>query len=305
MKKLVVLVVSLGVLSSMAFSWGSATHIYMYEQLKKLGAIPNTNAIYGVIAPDVFNYMFTPPELAGYLYDQTHHNFMAFWGAQKNQKDKSLGFGFVAHNDTWGIDSTAHQQALSLPYPTSDGYVIDRSYILYAYIGGTLTNPPPAGYGLSETVALEVCHNLIESAIDLMIKRLEPNLPAKLISAATHADKNFLDLMYQAYGPGLALGFGLDEAAVKTIIAQNDMVFRYSITSLGTALKKKAPQDIAAVAEQLAAAAQAAFGLTVDPADVVPLLELAMNICKDSFLAEINATIQYVAQELQSHNIIK
>ena len=59
MKKFLVLVLSLGVLSSMAFSWGSATHVYIYEQLKKLGAIPNTNAIFGVIAPDVFNYMFT------------------------------------------------------------------------------------------------------------------------------------------------------------------------------------------------------------------------------------------------------
>jgi hypothetical protein len=297
MKKFLVLVLSLGVLSSMAFSWGSATHVYIYEQLKKLGAIPNTNAIFGVIAPDVFNYMFTQPELAAYLYDQTHHNFMAVWAEQKNEKDRSLGYGFVAHNDTWGIDFTAHHQAQCLS--GSEGYVIAKAEILYGYIGGML-----AGYGLSPAAGLEICHELIESAIDLMIKRVDPDVPAKLIAAASHADKNFLDLLYKAYGPGLGLIFGLNEASIKTIIAQNDAGFRYAITALGNALKKKYPQDVNALAEQLSMAAQAAFSITVDAGQIAQILMLAMSLCPD-YLYELTATVGFVGQQLLIHNIVR
>ena len=297
MKKFLVLVLSLGVLSSMAFSWGSATHVYIYEQLKKLGAIPNTNAIFGVIAPDVFNYMFTQPELAAYLYDQTHHNFMAVWAEQKNEKDRSLGYGFVAHNNTWGIDFTAHHQAQWLS--GSEGYVIAKAEILYGYIGGML-----AGYGLSPAAGLEICHELIESAIDLMIKRVDPDVPAKLIAAASHADKNFLDLLYKAYGPGLGLIFGLNEASIKTIIAQNDAGFRYAVTALGNALKKKYPQDVNAVAEQLSMAAQAAFGITVDAGQIAEILMLAMSLCPD-YLYELTATVGFVGQQLLIYNIVR
>jgi hypothetical protein len=297
MKKFLVLVLSLGVLSSMAFSWGSATHVYIYEQLKKLGAIPNTNAIFGVIAPDVFNYMFTQPELAAYLYDQTHHNFMAVWAEQKNEKDRSLGYGFVAHNNTWGIDFTAHHQAQWLS--GSEGYVIAKAEILYGYIGGML-----AGYGLSPAAGLEICHELIESAIDLMIKRVDPDVPAKLIAAASHADKNLLDLLYKAYGPGLGLIFGLNEASIKTIIAQNDAGFRYAITALGNALKKKYPQDVNALAEQLSMAAQAAFSITVDAGLIAQILLQAMSLCPD-YLYELTATVGFVGQQLLIHNIVR
>ncbi len=297
MKKFVVLVLSLAVLSSMAFSWGSATHIYIYEQLKKLGAIPNTNAIFGVIAPDVFNYMFGQPILAAYLYDQTHHNFMAVWDQQKNQKDRSLGYGFAAHNDTWGIDSTAHQQAQWLS--GSEGYVIAKAGILYTYIGGML-----ADYGLDPAAGLEVCHEVIESAIDLMIKRVDPDAPAKLIAAASHADKNFLDLLYKAYGPGLGLIFGLNEASIKAIIAQNDAGFRYAVTALGNALKKKYPQDVNAVAEQLSMAAQAAYGITVDASQIVPILTLSMSLCPD-YLYELTATVGFVGQQLLLNGIVR
>jgi hypothetical protein len=297
MKKFLVLVLSLGVLSSMAFSWGSATHVYIYEQLMKLGAIPNTNAIFGVIAPDVFNYMFTEPELAAYLYDQTHHNFMAVWAEQKNEKDRFLGYGFIAHNDTWGIDFTAHHQAQWLS--GSEGYVIAKAEILYGYIGGIL-----ASYGLDPAAGFEICHELIESAIDLMIKRVDPDVPAKLIAAASHADKNFLDLLYKAYGPGLGLIFGLNEAGIKTIIAQNDAGFRYAVTALGNALKKKYPQDVNAVAEQLSMAAQAAFGITVDAGQIAEILMLAMSLCPD-YLYELTATVGFVGQQLLIYNIVR
>jgi len=297
MKKFLVLVLCLGILSSMAFSWGSATHIYIYEQLKKLGAIPNTNAIFGVIAPDVFNYMFSQPVLAAYLYDQTHHNFMAVWAEQKNEKDRSLGYGFVAHNDIWGIDFTAHHQAQWLS--GSEGYVIAKAKILYDdYIGVILT-----GYGLSEKDGREVCHEVIESAIDLMIKQVDPDVPAKLIASASHADKNFLDLLYKAYGPGLVI-FGLNEADIKTIIAQNDAGFRYAITALGNALKKKYPQDVNAMAEQLSMAAQAAFGITVDAGQIAQILMLAMSLCPD-YLYELTATVGFVGQQLLIHNIVR
>ncbi|MCJ7564728.1 MAG: hypothetical protein MUP52_09085 [Candidatus Aminicenantes bacterium] len=297
MKKFLVLVLSLGVLSLMAFSWGSATHVYIYEQLIKLDAIPNTNAIFGVIAPDVFNYMFTEPELAAYLYDQTHHNFIAVWAEQKNEKDRSLGYGFVAHNDTWGIDFTAHHQAQGLS--GSEGYVIAKAEILYGYIGEML-----AGYGLDPATGLEICHELIESAIDLMIKRVDPDVPAKLIAAASHADKNFLNLLYRAYGPGLGLTVGLNEAGIKTIIAQNDAGFRYAVTALGNALKKKYPQDVNAVAEQLSMAAQAAFGITVDAGQIAEILMLAMSICPD-YLYELTATVGFVGQQLLIYNIVR
>jgi len=217
--------------------------------------------------------------------------------SQKNEKDRSLGYGFVAHNNTWGIDFTAHHQAQWLS--GSEGYVIAKAEILYGYIGGML-----AGYGLSPAAGLEICHELIESAIDLMIKRVDPDVPAKLIAAASHADKNLLDLLYKAYGPGLGLIFGLNEASIKTIIAQNDAGFRYAITALGNALKKKYPQDVNALAEQLSMAAQAAFSITVDAGLIAQILLQAMSLCPD-YLYELTATVGFVGQQLLIHNIVR
>lgn len=302
MKIFCVLVLSLGLICSLAFSWGSATHVYMYEQLKKMGAIPNTNAIYGVMAPDVFNYMFPQWALTDKLYDLTHHDFMEFWGAQNNQKDRSLGYGFVAHNDSWGMDSTAHHEARTLG-SGNPGYVMQRAGWLYGLGVGAMLQSPP--FNLSFSTAQEICHELIESAIDLMIKQVDPNLPAKLISAAAGTDKNFLDLLFQAYSPFLMNSpFSLDATSIRAIIGQNDAGFRYAINALGTALKKKYPQDINAVAEQLAGVAGAAFGVSVDTAQVAYLLTLAMSCCPD-YLNEVNATVGFVANQLKSHNIVK
>jgi hypothetical protein len=103
---------ALVLLPSMAFSWGSATHAYIDDQLNKTKSTKNLNEIYGGMAPDIFNYMFESPYLQDF-YIATHYDFVKIWNVSKNSLDKSLAYGFISHNDMWGADYTAHHSGIT------------------------------------------------------------------------------------------------------------------------------------------------------------------------------------------------
>jgi hypothetical protein len=95
--------------SSMAFSWGSATHAYIASRIGKILPLMNANEMYGCMAPDIFNYVFTfnPDQMEAIRYythgTPGHEGFMNAWRkASWWSYQKSLAYGFVAHNDVWG-----------------------------------------------------------------------------------------------------------------------------------------------------------------------------------------------------------
>src|SRR5512147_1842864 len=77
---LTALVLILGLGTSQAWAWGSATHIYIDDRLNRQGlGQKNLGEMYGGIAPDIYNYLFAPYQ--PYLYGQTHNDFLKVWEA--------------------------------------------------------------------------------------------------------------------------------------------------------------------------------------------------------------------------------
>ena len=110
--------------ASQAFAWGSATHAYICDHLGARGPVRNLNEMYGGMAPDVFNYLFTDKTLMETLYGATHYsNFLDVWKNSRTPIGKALALGFISHNGLWGADSTAH----GVPYNNPDGYVIGKA----------------------------------------------------------------------------------------------------------------------------------------------------------------------------------
>jgi len=277
-----------------AYPWGSATHAFIIDQIMRKGGPPRL--MYGVMAPDVFNYYFENKPLRDQLYAMTHYDFMKVWNASKGPSDRPSAFGFVSHNNEWGIDFTAHTSSRTLD--PNYGYVIQKAEFLYDnYLGGLLS-----GMGIDEDTGKEICHDLVETAIDLMIKYLDPNIGNRLVDAARSSDKKMLELLEKAYAQDVAAVVG-DLDLAKAIIAGNESGFRMAILSLGNALKLKAPNDLNAVAAQLAGLAYAAYGVQVEPSIVVQALQAAMMVCSGDFINEIMATVWFVQGQLAAHNI--
>lgn len=278
-----------------AFPWGSATHAYVIDQIMRKGGPPRL--MYGAIAPDVFNYFFEDSTLPDQLYALTHFKFMQLWDASKGPSDRPSAYGFVSHNNEWGADSTAHIK--SLTFMPNEGFVITKAKILWDLI--------KAGFPFDEELGVSICHDVIEAAIDLLIKKLDPNIGNRLVDSARSADKKILDLLNKAYLGDVTLLVGSEDFA-KYLIAQNESGFRYAVLQLGNALKQKSPNDLNAIAAIFAALGQQAYGIDVPPAVVAWVLEIAMWVCtapglgSDCF-TEIFATIDFVRLNLNANGI--
>ncbi len=278
-----------------AYPWGSATHAYIMDQILRKGGPPRL--MYGVMAPDVFNYYFDNLLLRNQLYDMTHYDFMKVWNASQGRSDQPSALGFVSHNNEWGIDSTAHTSSLTLN--PGQGYVVQKAEFLFAYYLAPLFEQ----LGIDPDTGEAACHELVEMAIDLMIKNLDPNIGNRLVDSARSSDKKMLVLLEKAYAEDVAAAGGMSFNQAQAFIAANENAFRMAILSLGNALKLDAPNDLTAVSAQMVGLAYAAYGIVVDPPTVAQALQAAMMVCIDDFVAEIMATIGYVKEQLAEHSI--
>lgn len=70
------------------------------------------------------------------LYE-THYDIMKVWEAAQSKPGKALAFGFVSHNEVWGVDSTAHRSGITfgqlgtIPGHPEAGDMSLRKRILY------------------------------------------------------------------------------------------------------------------------------------------------------------------------------
>ncbi len=297
-----------------AFSWGWAVHTYIDEQFETKWQIRNANLLYGALVPDIFNYEFNEPAL--YMHAQTHNNFMDLWDATRSQPGKALAFGFVSHNELWGVDYTAHISGITFGqigtiagHPEAGGYIVAKAYILKG-----LLDPAFAALNLPEAAALQVCHEFVEYGVDLLMRKYDPTLGAKITAAALPPNPNFPMLMEKAYSAQLAAQFGLSNVEARQFIMSSEKQFRELMILYGQVLMQDDATAIALIADNLAdiaAAFLAANGVTLPPGvDRTQLVELAktgiglsMTLCQDDFYAEVSATSSFVAQQLAEHGI--
>ncbi len=294
--------------SQAAFSWGWAVHAYIDEQFETKWQIRNVNLLYGSLVPDIFNYQFDAPAL--YMHEQTHYDFMKLWEAARSTPGKALAFGFVSHNEQWGVDYTAHKSGIT--FGEAEGYVVAKAYILNGYLAPIL-----ASYGLNlpEPVALQVCHELVEFGVDILMTHVDPTVGARITAAAMPPNPNFPMLLEKAYAEEFAASFGVSNVEARKYFATSEMQFRQFMILYGQVLS--IPDDatkaalIAGYLANIAAAFLAANGITlppgVDTEQLAGLLQYgigqSIEICQLDFLDEVNATSGFVAQQLAAHGI--
>jgi hypothetical protein len=289
---------------SEAFSWGSATHAYINDQLNKKSAQIN-NEIYGGVAPDLFSYMFDSPFLQD-LDAQTHDQSMKVWKSARSASEKALAYGFVSHNDLWGADSTAHHSGRT--FGTEEGYVISKAYQLKSALE---TIPEYAALELPEPISLEVSHNFVETGLDILTKRLDPQIGGKLSSAATRRSPILPAPLVRAYAKDLSLLPEMNHGKATRLIQSAEKEFRKSMILYGQALMLDDATAIQLIAEQTADISRgflSAYGIPLpEEIDLIPLItfaiEQSITLCADDFDEEIAATIDYVDQNLQAHGI--
>jgi len=61
------------------------------------------------------------------MNDQCHHNFMPFVLGAGTCRQQASAFGLASHNDTWGMDYTAHQNSFTDP---GYGYAVVKGQVL-------------------------------------------------------------------------------------------------------------------------------------------------------------------------------
>lgn len=293
-----------------ASPWGSAIHVYIDDHLGKDGPLRNVNEMYGGTAPDVFNYLFDQKAWMDYLYAETHTNFMKVWQAAHLPLGKALAFGFVSHNDVWGADATAHHQCTRCGFP--NGYVIVKadamaSLIPLSSLGIDIPDPT-----LANLVARELYHNIVESALDLLISQKDPTVGKKLATAALLRSPEFPLLLVEAYARDFSSEFRLPRSEAIKVILDAEMNFRKTSILYGQVLMQESATATQLVAEQLAAQAVGflgSFGVSLPiPPDQVPglikwLLEQATELCKDDYFDEIQGTVQAVRIALRTNGI--
>jgi len=312
MKKLFTLVL-LGLVfllfsTSMAFSWGSATHAYIADHIGKFLPLMNANEMYGIMAPDIFNYVFTlNSDQMAVIQLYTHgrpgeEGFMkvwreaSWWGYQK-----SLAYGYVAHNDVWGIDYTAHWASRTLN--PAEGYIITKAKELLLFsipINGS--NIPfsviLSQAGLTDPSAqLELAHNLVETAGDIILAQADRLIGEKMIGAALARSNDFPDLLVRVMGAGW-----------RNMIYAAEKEFRKSMILYGGALIQSQETAIKNMSDQMAQLGVEYVKAITHGQVIIPLdkakqlaeagIRASVMICAGDYMKEVGATIEFVKNNL-------
>jgi len=302
--------------SATSFAWEKGTHAYIADLLRKKAGVPNIEEIYGAMAPDMFNYLFENPVLAfqAWLYEQTHYNFMKVWDAARTGGEKSAAAGFLSHNNVWGADVTAHTASLTLD--PGEGYVITKAKMLHAIL---MTDPGYAalfGSEEAQAVALEICHNFIEAAGDVILKRNAPKIGRKLMAIASRPKTNIRRLTIKAYADDLSqfsasTSYPLTPKEAAGLIRRVENEFRRGIIGYGYLLQGDEAVFIENIVVEfcsLAEAFLAAYGFPVPPEETLIALisagiSIGIDLCAADYMTEVNATVDFVAAQLASHGI--
>jgi len=290
---------------STAFPWGSATHAYIGDHIGKILGLRNSNEIYGSMLPDLFNYTF---ELEGtnlyfFLRSHTHgfpgqEDFMKVWYKAKWWGyQKSIAYGFVSHNDVWGADSTAHHASRTLN--PEEGWVVTKSKELEQLLSDTFNDIGLGGEEYYE-LRLELCHNIVETAGDIIIKRIDSRIGSKILFSALFRTSKCPTLLINAIGK-----------EYKELIKQAENEFRKMMILYGQALMQDEDTAIELLAEQMANLAEEYLkgkGIELPPGIelkslIEDALQVAISVIKDDYMKEVEATIKYIKVNLWKHRV--
>lgn len=286
------LAVAMLIVPAQVYPWGSAVHAYIAGQLKP----GNANVCYGTLAPDMFNYAFEVGALKDVMYDLFHANPQLLWNAGGTSVERSLAYGFMNHKED---DQTAHYGGVQ--FGKNEGYVIAKAKVLDDILASKF--PEYAAIRAAyPALSLSIAHNIVENSIDILIKRMDPQVGLKLMQAATLRDAGFPTMVLNVWGavhPSLPVVIPAVESAFKTLMFNYGGLF-YAY-------------DEAGIIDGLSAQ-MAAFAPVFLPPGIELPYELAfqivktgtikgMDICKGTFFKEIKLTIEQARTNLAGYII--
>jgi hypothetical protein len=306
-----------------AFSWGDATHIYISDRLKARFDLNNINEMWGSLGPDIFNFIFDQALCPIWLAEQTHggptESFVKVWNAAGTTSEKALAYGFISHNEVWGADYTAHISGLT--FGQDVGYINAKAMVLLdtpidptgPYDPGLnpTFNEIFSSIGLEPDQQLIIAHVIAEYAIDIMLKNdVDRSIGRKLKVAARARSSKFPVLLAEAYAADYAANCaGIDYLTAASIITSAESKYRNNMISYGKVISLSEPIAVQLIAKQVVALAPAFIGgpLLIPEADAVEIIKamiyVSMEIC-DDYITEINATIEFVENNLVTHGIV-
>jgi hypothetical protein len=303
-----------------AFSWGDATHVYISDKLKARFGYNHINEMWGSVGPDIFNFIFEEDLCPDWLAYSTHESsFMKVWNAASTTSEKALAYGFVTHNEAWGADYTAHISNQTLG--GGEGYInVKAMILLITPLDPTQPYDPNfnptfadifAAIGATPEQQLLIAHVVAEYAIDIMLRNeVDRFIGRKLILAARYRSPKFPALLVDAFAEDYATNCpGIDLPTAAYIITSAEAEYRRNMISYGRTLSRPEPVAVRLIAEQIVALAPGFIGteipqdLPVDPVELVKMaIYYSMIICSD-YTGEINATIEFVEDNLGSNGI--
>jgi hypothetical protein len=289
-------------LAGPVFGYGAATHTYMAHRLGSEFGLMDLEEMYGAVLPDMFNLLFDQP-YQGYLWTETHYEFMKLVDLGRFGRRKALAFGFASHNEEWGADQ-GHLGYIAEKQEALASMVED--YVVVFLMASGL------GWEEAEAVGAEVlpvvAESAVESAIDLLIAQNEdPQVGARMLAAAGARGPFVPWLLCRAYAQDFAEREGMNRLEASGIIVETERQFREymllygSILCQGDALEAMAEQG-AEVAERLLAG-RYGYDIDVPPAVTAYLLEEAMRLVEGDYAEEVQSTIARVEGELSDHGI--
>ncbi len=287
--------------SSIAFPWGSAVHAYMADHIGKKFGLRNQNEMYGSTAADVFNLMYDPEVLAyrQYLYGETHIHFMKVWyAASWWGYEKSLAYGVVCHNRVWGADYLGGLFSPDNPpgFIEVPGYVTDKATLLRGILSPLLES-----FAISDFQRMQICENLIETAVDILAKRLDPCIGLKVITSALFRSGHFPDLLVQAYADDFKDKFGISYDEAKDIIITTEDDYRKLMILYGQALFQNEETAVDLLAGEFVNIAKDAYGIIVDKDTVIYGLNSAITLCESDFENAIETAIAKLRLQMFWH----
>jgi hypothetical protein len=217
--------------------------------------------------------------------------------------EKSLAYGFVGHNDAWGADFTAHH--LCQTCGTGEGYAISKARELLAIA------PLPPELGIPEDVAIEIFHEIVENAVDILVsKKTDPLIGKKIAASAILRSPKFPLLLVKLM-QNFSSYAGINYRNIQ-LITTAEKEFRKAMILYGQVLMQDEATAIQLISEQttdIAASFLALYGIQLPISKeeifqmVVGYTTLAIWICENDYQHEIAATTHFVDHQLRSHGI--
>ncbi len=316
------------VMTTGAFGWGFGTHAYVASEIGKRGGDPNLQEVYGATLPDLFNYAFGVECDYDYLFSLTHDtDFMDVYETKNKGLEKWLAAGLVMHNQSFGIDYSAHIQSALNGWP--GGYVNVKAqalneFLLSPYNPGV---PPLQGVLVSmgmdpdPVIISQLYHTIIEYSADLLLKEAVPGIGPTLYTAANFwsHDEPFPLVLVDAFADEVSGGCGVTMDQAAEFLTQAELGHRQVVTYEASLLSIPDPgQALMATASHLATFGIGYLGLPYEPGTPeyeyihtqfaqlsAGYIQMAMGYFLDDYFEELEATVELVRENMVENGVIK